>query len=98
MLLLFDKNRNDANTRFLGVSEHSVFLFNQSKNVSNCQFSKFHINETSFFNLTVEFAQLSNFLGSSRASNSYKNVFILGEYVQNPPDIQLVRIQALGNS
>ena len=48
--------------------------------------------------LTVELAQLSNFLGSSRASNSYKNVFILGEYVQNPPDIQLVRIQALGNS
>ena len=47
MPLSSDKNRNDANTTFLGVSEHSVFLFNQGRNVSNCQFSKFHINETS---------------------------------------------------
>ena len=32
--------------------------------------------------LTVELAQLSNFLGSSRALNSCGNVFILGEYIK----------------
>ena len=98
MPLVFDKKIEMTPTlRFLGFL-NTVFFFSIKVEMFLIVNFPNSILMRLLSHLTVELAQLSNFLGSSRALNSYGNVFILGEYVQNPPNIQLVRIQALGNS